>query len=163
METNALFAKINKLPEGWVLERVRFGRSQTASIWIEGGKVIEIGRFLKDDPNFDFDWLENVSVAQLDRVFAISYFLRSRNSGHTLVLRCSVDVPPNKQDRVEFFSVQEVWEAAAPFESEISDLFGIVFSSNEKSMMSALTGEKGFGGFPLRKDYTAGVPLGEDG
>lgn len=159
METSALFAKLNKLTHGGVLERQRFGRSQTMSIWVEARRIAEIAHLLKADDNFDLDWLENISVVQMDRAFAVSYFLRSRRSGLSLVLRCSIDAPGERDAEVTLESVEGIWEAAAPFEAEILDLFGIRFlrtgSKSREILMSGLTGDKGFGGFPLRKEYSS--------
>lgn len=159
METSALFAKLNKLTNGGILERQRFGRSQAMSVWVEARRLSEIALLLKTDDNFDLDWLENISAVQMDRAFAVSYFLRSRKSGLSLVLRCSIDAPGERDAEVTLESVAGIWEAAAQFEAEIEDLFGIGFlragSKSPGILMSGLTGDKGFGGFPLRKEYSS--------
>jgi NADH-quinone oxidoreductase subunit C len=154
VETGALLSKLNKSIPGAVLEKTRFGRSEQISIWIETRNIVEIARFLRDEPGVELDWLENLSAMQLDDAIVLTYVLRSSATNATLFLRGSL-APEKSDTEVEMPSVTPVWAMAEPMEREILELFGVKFTASS-TRLSARTFSRvlpGFKGYPLRKGY----------
>jgi NADH:ubiquinone oxidoreductase subunit C len=133
-----------------ILEKARFGRGGTACLWLEMKGVEKLAAALKGDPELILDFLENLSVFQLDDALVVTYFLRSRTHGHSLVLRGSV-VPAKPESEVEVPSVASVWSESRAQEAENEALFGITFG--EKVTRTA---EIPWKGFPLRKNFIVG-------
>lgn len=155
MEAAELQSRLKKLPAGALLETRKFGRSSSLSAWVELKTVVDCARFLREDSRLALDWLENLSVMQLDEAFVVSYFLRSSaDPSTTLILRASA-VPPSPEAPLQVASVRDIWPMAEPFEAEASDLFGIDFLG-ARSMPSTTSFRRlpdGWIGYPLRKGY----------
>lgn len=151
MDKNQFVSKLNKIWPGSVLESREFGRSGVFSFWLEVTAIEKVAAELKEDPELRLDWLENLSVVELEEVMVVTYFLRSTVTRHSLVLRISA-VPASKTAWVKFPSVVEVWPMAGPLESEAGELFGIEFGKKAKTGVSPFFPE-GWQGFPLRKSF----------
>jgi NADH:ubiquinone oxidoreductase subunit C len=134
--------------ESAVLERVRFGRSENTSFWVQGTRLSELCEHLKK--RCEIDWLENLSCAQVDQSLLLTYFLRSSITQETVILRVSLELPSNHQTFVEMGSVESIWESARTFEEEILMLFGVRFSGGTNEFHPS---ESMWDGFPLRKDF----------
>ncbi|MCM2322097.1 MAG: NADH-quinone oxidoreductase subunit C [Oligoflexia bacterium] len=149
METAALISKLNKAVPGAVLQKARFGRGGKHAIWIEARSIAAVAEALSSDPELRLDWLENLSVAQLDEALLLTYFVRSRQTEVVAVLRATLALK-SEDELVDAPSVRTVWPMAVPFEREASELFGIRFGKGKRE-----TGilPKGWRGFPLRKSY----------
>jgi NADH-quinone oxidoreductase subunit C len=107
--------------------------------------------FLKNDPDFLFDFL--VDVTAIDYLnkdksprFHVVYNLRSMKFGKRL--RIKVPVPEN-DCRVE--SVVSIWNSANWMERETFEMYGITFDHHPD--MRKLLMPEAFKDFPLRKDY----------
>lgn len=148
METGELIEQLGKAVPGAVLEVRPFGAQGEPSVWIESAKLLAAGRFLKERESA-LDWLEDLTVFQLDQNLILSYFLRSPQSEDRLVLRVSL-VIPGADAWVAAPSVVDVWPEARAFETDLGELFGIHFG--EKSTGFRLLPED-WDGFPLRKNY----------
>ena len=74
------------------------------------------------------------------------YILHSLDPERTLVIKTDV---PYDEPRVP--SVTSVWKAAAWYEREAHDLFGVEFDGNPD--LSPLLLYEGFEGYPGRKEY----------
>ncbi len=136
-----------------VLEKQRFGRSGEISLWIETRNAPAAARILCDDPELELDWLENLSVMQLDSAFVLSWLARSsREQDRQVVLRASV-VPASADALVEVPSVRGVWQMATPMEQELGALFGIAFGERPDTRGPA--GD--WSGYPLRKSFKTGA------
>jgi len=96
------------------------------------------------------DWLENLSVMEIDRALVLTYFIRSSTTGDQLILRGSV-MPPSADAYAEAQSVVASWPMAERMENEVSELFGIRFEGNHRKTKSMLPAD--WIGFPLRKSY----------
>ena len=95
-------------------------------------RISAVAAVLANHTEAGFDWLENLSVVQIDEAILITYFLHSRESGAALVLRGSIGVPaPEEYAKVR--SVRSVWPMAAPLEDEAAALFGIEFFSESSA------------------------------
>jgi NADH:ubiquinone oxidoreductase subunit C len=134
--------------ESAILERVRFGRSENTSFWVQGTHLRELCEHVKK--RGEMDWLENLSCAQVDQNLLLTYFLRSSITHETLILRVSIELPSDHQAFVEMESVERTWESARTFEEEIFLLFGVRFCGRKKESVSF---EPSWDGFPLRKDF----------
>ncbi len=154
MDKNALVSRLNKIIPGGVLETRRFGRSENTSIWIEAQAVQKIAMALKMDTEMKLDWLENLSVVEFEKVFIVTYFLRSLITRHSLVIRASA-VPVSPGSEFLFPSVRNIWPMGLPMEEEAEEMFGIVFSLNNETQFQVKVNRlpENWKGFPLRKDY----------
>ncbi len=163
MDKNQIVSKINRAAPGAVLEARRFGRSDMTSVWIEAQSIEKVAELLRFDPDISLDWLENLSVVELDGCLVLSYFLLS--TAHPkleIVVRSSL-VPDTLQAEVEVPSVQAVWPMGIAMEQEAHLLFGVRFRAS--SLEHKPKQDFDFGrlfstkfpdeirGFPLRKKY----------
>lgn len=154
MDKNTLTAKLNKLIPGAVLEARRFGRSNITSIWVEAQSVQKVATTLRSETELKLDWLENLSVVEFEKVFVVTYFLRSSSSGFNFVMRASI-VPSSPNASVAFPSVRNIWPMAQVMEDEAEEMFGIIFKQEEtkEDRLSSRRLPSGWKGFPLRKNY----------
>jgi NADH:ubiquinone oxidoreductase subunit C len=152
VDTSDLIPRLEEAVPGAVLEVRPFGRGGEISIWVELRSIQKVAQMVKKDPDFSFDWLENLSVMEVDKALVLSYFLRSQEKGHTLYLRGSV-LPPSPDAAVEILTVTKVWPMAKLMELEVTDLFGIKFFGNPIPGGGRFIMPKGWEGFPLRKNY----------
>jgi NADH/F420H2 dehydrogenase subunit C len=109
-------------------------------------EILEVCRWLRDNPEFDLAYLAFVSAIDWPDRLEVVYQLGSLTKNHELTLK----VPLPKAD-ARIPSVVELWPGADWHERETYDLFGIVFDGHpnlRRIMMSA-----DWKGHPLRKDY----------
>src|SRR6185295_656094 len=92
------------------------------SIAIEPAALVEVCRFLHDEPDLHFDSLSNQSGVDYKAkdVIQVVYHLYSYLHRHWIVLK--VDTP---RDQPVVPSVETVWKAANWHEREIFDLLGV--------------------------------------
>jgi NADH-quinone oxidoreductase subunit C/D len=151
-----------------VLER-RFGpkvaveprpAADVPTIVTDRGSLVEVARFLRDDPSCAFDMF--VDVAALDRLrfespagprsgerFENDYILYSTKRNEHLRIR--VEIPESSP---EVPSLVPLWEGANWPEREVWDLMGIRFAGHPN--LKRLLTHNGFVGHALRKDYEPG-------
>jgi NADH-quinone oxidoreductase subunit C len=115
-------------------------------------RLLEVMRFLHDDPELGFDQLCDLTCVDYlefpdatDR-FAVVYSLLSVRHGHRLWLKCFVNDPDPTVP-----SVVGIWNGANWPEREVWDLFGVRFEGHP-DLRRIVTWE-GFEAHPLRKDY----------
>ncbi|HYM69732.1 MAG TPA: NADH-quinone oxidoreductase subunit C [bacterium] len=109
-------------------------------------EIVDVCRWLRDNPEFDMAVLEFVSAVDWPDRFDVLYQLVSLARSHGVMLK----VPVAKDD-AHVPSVVEVWRGADWHEREAYDLFGITFDGHpdlRRIMMS-----EDWKGHPLRKDY----------
>jgi len=141
----------------WIGIRGRFGDRITAAHAYRGDctaqvareALLEVGRFLREDPELLFDLL--LDVTAVDYIgntprFEVVYHLYSVARNHRL--RLKVRVPEND---VRVDSVTPVWRGANWLERETYDMYGIQFDGHPDLRRIYLYDE--FQGHPLRKDY----------
>jgi NADH-quinone oxidoreductase subunit C len=121
-------------------------------IRIAPDRLLEIMRFLYDDPRCQYDQLCDLTCIDYmdfpkasDR-FAVTYSLLSTTRNRRLWAKCYVNDPSP-----EVPSVTSVWKGANWLEREVWDLFGIRFTDHP-DLRRIVTWE-GFEAHPLRKDY----------
>jgi NADH-quinone oxidoreductase subunit C len=121
-------------------------------IRVEPERLVEVMRFLYDEPELAFDQLCDLACVDYldfpdatDR-FAVVYSLASTRHGHRLWVKCFVNDPDPVVP-----SVTGIWHGAGWPEREVWDMFGIRFEGHP-DLRRILTWE-GFEAHPLRKDY----------
>lgn len=120
-----------------------------ATAVVERKRVVEMLRFLRDDPECSFEMLADVTAVDYlpDRPrFEVVYHLFSVSRKQRV--RVKVRVP---EDDPSIESAVPVWPAANWMEREVYDLYGIVFQDHP-DLRRILLYEQ-FEGHPLRKDY----------
>ena len=121
MDKNPFVSKLNKSVPGAVLETRRFGRSSTLSVWVEAQSILKVASMLTSDSEFKLNWLENLSIVEFEKVFVVTYFVRSTATKYSLVLRISA-VPETKNAEISFPSIQSIWPMGKPFEEEAEEI-----------------------------------------
>ena len=136
--------------------------------WIEVSPdgLVEVCRFLRDDPDFRFDMLNCISgvdyfepdakkAAKVDWQphMEVVYHLSSMVKKHTLVLK--VILPRWKDDSAgelpEVPTVSNLWATADWHEREVYDLSGVMFVGHPD--LRRILCPEDWIGYPLRRDY----------
>lgn len=111
--------------------------------------LLDVCRFVKDEPSMKFNYLSFVSgahyPARKDCPFECVYGLYSVGLWHSLYLRVRL------ADGESLPSVTSVWPAADWHEREAFDLYGIRFDGHP--MLKRILLPDWWEGHPLRKDY----------
>ncbi len=119
--------------------------------------LVEVCRWLRDDPELRFDLLSSVGGTDDTKRFRVVYHLFSIPKNHRAVLKVEAD---RKDPSVP--SVSGVWKTADWHERETYDMYGIVFEGHPDLRRILLPED--WPGWPLRKDYEfpdeyQGIPL----
>ena len=125
------------------------------TIVIPKEKIVEVCRFLKDEPSFKFDLLADLfgldMFTPVNR-FAVVYNLYSLSSKHRIRLKVFTE-----EDDPKLPTMTGVWSTANWHERETYDMFGIVFEGHPDLRRVYMPDE--FEHHPLRKDFPLmGIP-----
>jgi NADH-quinone oxidoreductase subunit C len=115
---------------------------------VETDAIVDMGRFLRDDPELAFDTLHCLSAVDYlkeDRI-EIVYHLTSLKHRHWIVLKVFL---PRTEPRMS--TVEKVWPTANWHEREAYDLYGVVFTGHSDFRRILLPED--WPGHPLRKDW----------
>jgi NADH-quinone oxidoreductase subunit C len=113
---------------------------------VQAGAIVEVCRFLRDDPEIAMDCLSNeTGVDYKDRIEVV-YHLFSYLHRQGCVLK--VKLP---RENPVLATVEEIWRAANWMEREIFDLLGVTFEGH--SDMRRILMPEDWPGYPLRKDF----------
>ena len=145
MDPKALFDALKTRFAGAVPELQEVG-FRPAFVVVSPDALLDVARFLRDDPVMRFDSLMCLSGVDYKERFAVAYHLYSMTHRHAIGLKVFL---PRENPSVA--SVDSVWPAANFMERETFDLFGIDFPGS-KDMRRILLPED-WEGHPLRKDY----------
>jgi len=116
-------------------------------IKVSASSVKEIAIALRQDPEFQFDYLMCLSgVDNGKNILSVVYHLSSMQQRHKITLK--VEVPA---DKPEVPSVSSIWPTANWHEREAYDLIGIKFIGHPDLRRMLLPED--WDGHPLRKDY----------
>ena len=120
-----------------------------ASASIRPERILEVARFLRDDPKLAFDLPLDVTavdyIGQRER-FEVVYHLYSTKHHHRIRLKARLP-----EENPSIASVVPVWVGANWHERETYDMYGIRFAGHPDLRRIYLWEE--FEGHPLRKDY----------
>ncbi|MCX6148917.1 MAG: NADH-quinone oxidoreductase subunit C [Ignavibacteriales bacterium] len=132
-------------------------------IIVDPKSIKEIGLFLRDEAELDFDSMmclsgvddangekktdEDGSTTIIGGTLSVYYHLHSILKNHKVTLKVST---PREEPEVE--SVESVWRTADWHEREAFDMFGIKFL-NHPDLRRILIPDDWEAGYPLRKDY----------
>jgi NADH-quinone oxidoreductase subunit C len=119
--------------------------------WIIVGRdrALEILRALRDEPDFEFNFLSDLTAVDWDERkprFEVIYNLNSLPKQHRLRVKIAVE-----GSDAWVASVIGLWKAADWLEREAFDMFGIEFRGHPDLRRILLYDS--FVGHPLRKDY----------
>jgi len=116
---------------------------------IDRERALDFFRAIRDEPDFDFNFLTDVTAVDWPERkprFDVVYQLNSLNLAHRIRVKIRVD---GADPWVH--SVVGLWGAADWLERECFDMFGIVFKGHPDLRRILLYDS--FEGHPLRKDY----------
>jgi NADH-quinone oxidoreductase subunit C len=110
--------------------------------------IVEVCRYLRDDPDLKFEILSDVTGLDLpkENKIQVVYHLYSYSERHQIVVK--VDLP---REDPHAPTMEVVWKAANWMEREVFDLFGVVFDGH--SDLRRILLPEDWVGHPLRKDY----------
>jgi len=118
------------------------------TVVVPASKLVEAGRFLRDTPEFAFDFCSDVTASdwparaqRFDVVYCL-YSTRHRK-------RTRLKVRAGENDPVP--SVSGLWPSANWLEREVYDLFGVNFTGHPDRRRILMPED--WQGFPQRKDY----------
>lgn len=115
-------------------------------IMVDKAAIATVGRFLKEEPDLAFDFLESIAGVDHGDKLQLVYHLFSYQHRHAIVLK--LEMP---YDDVEVPSCAAVWRAADWHEREQYDLFGFAFAGHPDLRRIMLPED--WVGHPLRKAY----------
>lgn len=117
------------------------------ALWVDPAKVADIGKFLFDDPDLDFQFLNSITAVDFIDHLEVVYHLTSLNRLHTAVIKTKL----RGRDDLSLPSVYGIWKGADFQEREVWDLMGVYFRGHPN--MKRIMLWEGFEGHPLRKDF----------
>ncbi|MBI4536927.1 MAG: NADH-quinone oxidoreductase subunit C [candidate division NC10 bacterium] len=137
-----------RFPEA-ILE-VKHWRNET-TIVLRAAALVAACRFLRDDPELQFDFLSSVTGVDRQQLpensprLEVVYHLYSLHTKRRVRLKVRVD------DGEAVPSLTEVWPTANWHEREVFDMFGVPFTGHPD--LRRILMPEDWEGHPLRKDY----------
>jgi NADH-quinone oxidoreductase subunit C len=121
--------------------------SDKNTVIVKSYDVYKVAEFLKNTPEYDFNYLADLTSADYLDYFEVIYHLVSLEHNHSLTLktRCY------DRDNPVVPTVYNLWRSADYQEREIYDLMGISFEGHPN--LKRLFLWEGFPGHPQRRDY----------
>jgi len=101
---------------------------------------------LRDNEDFLFDYLVNLTGMDYGKDLGVVYHLYSMKHKHRIVLKVDLN-----RDNPVIPSIEMIWKTANWHEREAYDMFGIIFEGHP-FLVRILT-PYDWEGYPLRKDY----------
>src|SRR5207244_3730940 len=118
------------------------------TVTVEAAKIVEVVRFLRDDPGCRFVSFIDVTAVDYpgrENRFDVVYHLLSPTLNARIRLRAEAS------ETTQVPSIIDVFPGADWFEREAYDLYGVIFTGHPD--MRRLLTDYGFEGHPLRKDF----------
>ena len=113
---------------------------------VDPAAIVEIGQFMKDDPELAMECLSNQSGVDYKDHIEVVYHLFSYRLRHGAVLK--VKLP---RDNPSVPTLETIWKSANWMEREIFDLLGVNFDGH--SDLRRILMPEDWVGYPLRKDF----------
>jgi len=136
---------VSALPGAVTAHSMAFGQ---LTISADVGRIVEVMRFLRDDPRCRFVNFTDVTAVDYPgraRRFDVVYHLLSPTLNARVRVRAEAD------ETTQVPSIIELFPGADWFERECYDLYGVIFVGHPD--MRRLLTDYGFDGHPLRKDF----------
>jgi NADH-quinone oxidoreductase subunit C len=143
METLQIYERIKQRFAAQITET---GGKPDAFVVVDAAAIVEVCRFLHDDPETAMDCLSNQTGVDYKDHIEVVYHLFSYKHRHGCVLKIKL---PRENPLVS--TVEGVWNAANWMEREIFDLLGVTFQGH--SDMRRILMPEDWPGYPLRKDF----------
>jgi NADH:ubiquinone oxidoreductase subunit C len=113
---------------------------------VEENDLVYLLEELKNDPDFNFELLLDITAVDYLDHYMVVYNLFSLKHGHKIMLKCRIE-----HENPSIITISDLYPAAEVLECEVYDLMGIEFVSHPNLRRILLHDD--FEGFPLRKDY----------
>ncbi|MBU7005447.1 NADH-quinone oxidoreductase subunit C [Phosphitispora fastidiosa] len=123
-----------------------FEDNTNQSIKVNPEKIVEVMQEIRENPDYDFKVLMNLSSVDYPENFTVVYHLNSLTYFHKLTVKVELD-----KAKPQVPSITSLWIAANVQEREVYDLMGIEFTGHPNLKRILLSDD--FDGHPLRKDY----------
>ena len=117
------------------------------SIKVPRSQLPQTMKELRDNEQYKFDYLMNLSSVDYPENFTVVYHLTSMKYKHYLTVKVEI----SKEEPCWVPSVSSIWKAAQVQEREVYDLMGIIFTDHPDLRRILLPDD--FVGHPLRKDF----------
>lgn len=121
--------------------------SNASEVLVRNDSLHETLRFLRDDADLDFQFLNSISAVDYVEYFELVYHLTSLRLNTSCVVKSRI----HSRDEPTVRSAIDLWRGAELQEREIYDLMGIMFEGHPN--MKRILLWEGFPGHPLRKDF----------
>ena len=124
---------------------------------VDKNALIDVGRFLKDTTDLDFDYLASLGgTDDLQNLWSVIHLYSIRRN-HRLVMKVKLD-----RNDPSVASLCDLWPTANWHEREAYDLYGIRYEGHPDLRRILLPED--WPGYPMRKDYDfpehyQGIPL----
>ena len=120
-------------------------------LFVGAERIHDIAKYLKNDPDLNFDYLSNITGAdylneEREPRFEVVYELHSIEKNHSIRIRVGLD-----EEDPTIPTVSDLWKGAHYPERELFDMFG--FNVEGHTNLSRLIMPEEWEGNPLRKDY----------
>jgi len=123
-----------------------FEDNTNQSIKVKPEKLVEVMKELKENPNYELNWIKNLNAVDYPENFTMVYHLDSLTYHHKLTVKVEVE-----KTNPQVPSITSLWKAADVMEREAYDLMGMVFTGHPNLKRILLADD--FVGHPLRKDF----------
>jgi len=123
-----------------------FEDNTNQSIKVKPEKIVEVMQEIRENPDYDFKVLMNLSSVDYPENFTVVYHLNSLTYFHKLTVKVELD-----KAKPQVPSITSLWIAANVQEREVYDLMGIEFTGHPNLKRILLSDD--FDGHPLRKDF----------
>ena len=121
--------------------------SNEDSLSVKSESLFDLISFLKNTPEFEFDFLNAITAVDYFDYFEVLYHLTSMEHNHSLVVKTHC----YGRENLIVPSIVSLYQGANFQEREIYDLMGIRFEGHPNMKRMFLWSS--FQGHPLRKDY----------
>ncbi len=153
MDNAVVLARLHSHLGTKILETKEFRGELTIVVGKE--HIVEVCRFLKDEPELAYDFLSDLCGVDLytpEKRFCVVYNLLSLKTAHRLRVKTFTE-----EDNPKIPTVTGVWGTANAHERETFDMFGIVFEGHPD--LRRVYMPEDFEYHPLRKDFPLmGIP-----
>jgi len=148
MEAEAIYKLLSETFGDAVSDYTFGGGVKDAFCKVGGERLVEVAKFLRDDPRTRFDFLQCITGVDYPREnhLVSVYHLYSYPLRHSFVLKVAVD-----RAKPLLPSLTGVWKTANWQEREAYDLIGLQYTGHPE--LRRLLMPDDWDGHPMRKDY----------